>query len=119
VLRDTFDGVVIGSEVATVRRCDVWRMVLASAPALNVSCWAVWSSASSISFEWSPATSSADVTYYLTDGTTVLANTTTTSATVYDLAAGANYSYSLFASTSGSDSTSESVYCTGWTGELL
>jgi hypothetical protein len=94
-------------------------MLLASAPALDVGCWAVSSSASSISFTWSPATSSADVTYYLMDGTTVLANKTTTSATVNNLAAGATYSYSLFASTNGSDSTSESVSCTGWTGELL
>jgi hypothetical protein len=119
VFRETCDDAVVGSDVPTARRCELWRMVLVSAPALDVGCWAVSSSASSIGFMWSPATSSADVTYYLMDGTTLLASTTTTSATVHDLAAGANYSYSLFASTSGSESRSESVSCTGWTGELL
>jgi hypothetical protein len=93
------------------------EMLFASAPLLNGSCAVDWYSETSVSFTWSRATSAADVTYHLSDGTTVLANTTTTSATVENLAAGANYYYSLYAITSGSNSRSESVYCTGWTGE--
>jgi hypothetical protein len=102
-------------------RCDCsddkGRNVFASAPLLNDSCAAVSYSETSVSFTWWPATSAADVTYYLSDGTAVLANSTTTSATVDNLAAGAEYTYWLYAIASGSNSTSQSVSCTGWTGE--
>jgi hypothetical protein len=91
--------------------------VCVSAPVLTSGCQAVSSTATSITFQWPAATSSASVTYYLTSGTTIVANASTNTATVGSLTAATNYSYSLYASTAGSNSQSSSVSCAGWTGE--
>lgn len=94
-------------------------LLLVLARLLNDNCTAISSNATSITFMWSSATPTANVKYRLAAGTAIIANTTATYVTIDNLAAGANYSYSLYASRGVSDTICESVICTGWTGKML
>jgi hypothetical protein len=105
------------SALLTTVECFSVIAVTCSAPILTDSCKAVSTSASSITFSWSPASSTTGVTYNLLNGTTVIASTATTTVTIGSLTAGAYYVYSLIAYTNGSNSTSSAVSCYCWTGE--
>lgn len=94
-------------------------MLLVSAAVLADNCQAVSSTATSITFRWPSATSVGSVTYYLGNETTAFASTATNSATVASLTAATNYTFTLYASTVGPNSKSNTVSCAGWTGELF
>lgn len=102
----------------TTAQCFTLIAVISSAPILSGSCTASSPTSSSITFSWSPATPDTGVTYYLVNGTTIIARTSTT-ATISNLSPGTFYVYSLTANTNGSNSNSSVVSCYGWTGELV
>lgn len=97
----------------------LWTLSNVSAPILNDSCRVVSWTARSITFTWSSAKSVANIVYHFSTGTSVVASTTATSATIDNLAIGSNYSFTLYATTRGPVSTSNSVICSGSTGELF
>jgi hypothetical protein len=96
-------------------------LCLVLAPVLNKSCQAVSATPTSITFTWSAAKSAdgATVTYSLSDGTRLVASSGLLSATIGNLTAASNYSFSLAATTNDVKSTSNLDSCTGWTGEFV
>jgi hypothetical protein len=96
---------------------EVVKTCTVSAPKLEGTCDAVSSTSGSISFRWGQANSAASVTYSLGNGTATPTTTAATSATINGLQAAQNYTFPLYAYTTNPSSTSNTLYCYGWTGE--
>lgn len=105
------------SALLTTVECITVIAVILSAPVLTDSCTASYTNGSSITFQWSPASSTTGVTYYLFNGSTVIASTKATTVTIPNLSAGAYYTYSLYAYTNDRNLSSGAVTCFSWTGE--